>query len=1851
MQRRSDSFVQGGLKSPTSGFEGSNSHAMMQSMTLPSPNTTMSGGGVDGADAARRAVKLPSSVPEQQRGERPYYHECYFKYCTATLAMRESTTVTEDLVNGSAAFYQKIVDLHVTSPVAAPPEEGTPPFGLTFSWNALLQQDASTPTRSLRYASHWDARSHLVKRFQESIAPTCEQAVFAGQRLFKGRTDLPSDLIPIESTTSFISTTFGALVHVWHSATEAKKFMQSQQIVGEAVAALRLPSIAVPVSVFFIIHTVAVTATTLMPLAHSNARKIVVDGPQLQLQLKQLEVYCRARCPFPAYPGADGRWYIVETLGVLRPESESQGETNNVARAALFEAFPNMDDFPDTLRKAARRLIDAAVQGILDSVGALATAAGGISGVKVHDLVAARIIPKACHAVGVKVSYLYELLEHPKLSLSTQDATTSPVVAAARELVLAEMVCRTFKELVRAEVSCIKTIPHSEAPTAAVGQFLVEVANRCVFNLLTKEDLWVPHVLAVLRIKFSTPETFSISQGAVTKRCILGYLTSKLGLVFEGGRYCRTTRVSGHNTTVAPAPDVQLVHRGKTAQATTSAQSEWKKVCGISNPELMFACARRQLHVFALCSSFEDIENCMTVLDAKMEERSCDLSTRGDMLFTYIEAIRQLLPHQKAAQVCRRLCTEYTKKYAKAFASKECDAPIAISRLECIIDTLPLLQTSLQDAGGEAAGDAVSRTANTSVDEECADARLAAWELLKRIFISINDENHATSRWVHPLLVHDGHVDLMCDTLDQLYTKEGHASTCAEVVNNVLQARTSRPRYELICRRMLRCVVRSLESERLSNALPPNNKLLYFDTAERIFLLHLAVHSEVALPTFVALLAYAAFQGLTEKASLSLRQSVDVDNFIKTVYPVLSALVESTAHPVPSLDEQPQHAVWISLKSEPCLEATASIIIVMMDITQWAMVKRLVAYTHHVLCEGRVDGYARLTQPAHPCLGEVAHTMRAALAAVAKFQWHAKRSIDAKKEDRQRALESRSKREAFGFTKSALTGSSQGPLPLILHACKESHEVCLRTDNRCTPSIHPATLFSTTTLSGLRTLLACAQPKTFASLSNVVVQSGFFPPFKYSVVPFAYGHRHIVVVPDTQCIGVYWSKLWMAPSGKYFESNVPLFAKIAAQYIYSQLRFTHLFFSVVGFGMAGPIADCLMQLIPAADAQVLITLGSPACYSNPKGTPVPCATVHAVLEDDIVPHLIGCGPLPHIRARFIGRLEGLGAVLPFPPSKRQLQSAALYGRFHNVVDSVITVFRGGGATKELIRSEHFSKQLDLRRQFVGLGPQHYLEAIVAYSKTPAGQEQLNSDGGLISATHSFFSVALAAADKNRLNTAVASVHRPWYPPEVAVLAQELSPDGTPSDKLRSSLKIPSSVEPNVLHHELMTLTYPKIVQRILKGVLTLNDEYGFDSDGQSNAAAVERILKCRTMEQLVYVLQSYVGASWYPDYFAVQLCEWSGVEQGLHRQALNRTLVESLISKHSFLFTMCPDTSKSSENGTVMDKLTKHMSEDGKATFAGPMGYHVGWSIALCRTLPAVNISSVVSALQSASCQSNGISDVHPRVGKNLLAPAIRFTYTPPPTKAGGGGGAKQLSHASSNVQGANAGRGSQNPNWVFVQWNFLDVVFDGSNAAQSLMRCAEQCIWVAQDEYSFQHLLETVDMSGSDNLRQYLIYCPKAADDERDLESPTEDAPPSQPIVPPVGKGSVAATTSPLVAKMKAFADSRSIPFMEFYPRQPDSAAALIAMLMREVASFVRVPLNPTVLPRNVHTGGLYAHDDDEVGRVIRKGMTYFIKPNTPPGNRGNGDDDRGGRRGAPNVLSLQPKDSHGAAGGRGKR
>lgn len=1887
MQGQTESFM--GRPNPSQSiFSGSGTVGMMSGGGGMSPaGTTLSAAGISGGidDASKRSIKLASTVPEQQRGERPYYHECYYKYCTSILAMREAVLVTEDIVKASSGFYERLASIHARDGVAAPTEEGSPPFGLTFSWNALMQADARTSLLMSRNASSWDERSHLFRKFQESIAPSCEQAVFASQRLFKGRAGhhVPLDLVAIENTTSFISTTFGALIHVWHSTTEAKKFIQSQCTVANALAALRLPALAVPFTVSFTMHTFTVTATALVPLA-PTPKKLTTDGPQLQRQLKQLELWCRAKRSFSAVPGADGQWYVVDTLNVLRAEAESQGETNNMARPYIFDAFPNMDDFPDTLRKAAKRMLDLAVQGILDGVTDYATSVGGITGAKVHDLVMARIVPKACHAVGVKICHLYDMLEHPKLFVPADGQPTSPIVVAARELVCAEMVCRTFKELVRAEVSCIKTVPHIEAPVPAVSQFIVEIANRCVFNLLTKDDLWALHVMAVLRIKFNTPEAFMLSH-TLTKRCVLGYITSRLGLVFEGGRYCRCSTVMGGNSSATSSSDVQLLLQGKSQEAVTLSQTEWKKAIGIANPDLMMVAARRQLMMFAQVGVADEVEQCMVYLDGKMEDRSCDLATRGDMLFAYLTALKELVPHPKANTLCRRLCTEYIKKYAKQFAAKDCDVPIALNRILSIIDVIPMLSTTT--TGGGTLGTESSFTSASSfsngsnaVEVECSELRLMALELFRRIVIhassSVDGGDHQEGGWMHPLLLQDSHCGMLCGVLDQTYSKEGNGNTCSFIVSQLLQSRSSRSRYEFLCNRLQRSGVSAVSNRQLVSTLPPPLKSLYRDTAMRVYEMCVATHTESSLPAFGALLVYAAQQGLME--ALSMRQSADVNNFLNAVVPLLSKLAFDTK-PLPPLDEQPQHEAWQSLRSEAALTAVSDMTVVLMDTTHWNIVKRLVAYTHHVVCEGRVDGYARLTQAAHPCLEELARMMRAAMRAVDKFQYYAKRSMDQKKDDRIRVIEARNKRENGGYNKMSLSGKPEVPLALLLHAAKECLEVSLRLDVRATPHIRALSgAFHASTLTGLRTLLAAAPPKSFGNLATIAVQSGFFPPFKFATLPFLHGHRHVVIVPDTQCLGLYWSRLWLSPTAKYFESTVPLYAKVAAQYIANQVRFSHLFYSVVGLGMAGPIAECLMQLIAAADGQVLITLGSPATFSNPKGLPATCIAAHVALEDDLTPHLLGCVAMPHLRARYIARLEGLGVMLPFPPTKRQLQSVALYHRYVGGFQNVV-VIRERGAHKELVPMDVFPKQLDLRRQFVGLAAQHYVEALTAFAKTPIGSEQLRAEGGPISPVHSMFTTVLAAAQQadkqGRMNPALpSSTHRMWFPPDVAVLQQELSPDGAPSDKLKSSMSIPSSVEPNVIHHELMTLMYPKIVQRILKGVLVLNDDYGFDSDGQGGITAVERILKCRTMDQLVYVLQSYVAASWNSECLAMQLCEWSGVEQGLHRQPLLRHVVEAVLSKHTFLFTMCPDTAKSSENGTVVDKLTKHLSEDAKAIFSGPFGYHVGWSVALCRTLTSVDISGVLQSLQSASCQVNGIADVHPRTGKNLFAPAIRFSWTPPPSKAMNN--SRTTAASPTTATSSSTAAGKPGSSWALVQWNLLELTFDGSNASQALMRSAEQCIWVVQDDYSFQHFMDTVDVSGSDGIRQYLIYTPiraltSSSDDNPNPPGSTDEsapitaaagAPPTAAAImttttSAAGKGSTlhglksssqqqpAAPLPPganpqLIARIKTFADSHSVPFMEFYPSHTDAAGALMCLLMREVAGLIRVPINPGMIPRKAHVGGLYSHDEEEIGRMVRKGLSNFVKPTTPPNMRS--EDAAAVRRGpggggAP-VLSLQP-------------
>jgi hypothetical protein len=430
-----------------------------------------------------------------------------------------------------------------------------------------------------------------------------------------------------------------------------------------------------------------------------------------------------------------------------------------------------------------------------------------------------------------------------------------------------------------------------------------------------------------------------------------------------------------------------------------------------------------------------------------------------------------------------------------------------------------------------------------------------------------------------------------------------------------------------------------------------------------------AVGTELELPYYHALLLYTADWGLDllSKQCLNLRQMSAVVSLCRSL---LRAQVgggggggtERTATKAAASELADQTA---KLRQEAILRPLGAIVEVFMDQHEWAMVKRLLAFTHHVMSDGKVDGYSRLGQPAHSCLQEVARLMAVALSATKKLQTYALQAIANKELNRQRALEARALREAKGLSPAALRDQ---PLPwnFVADIAKECYDYGLKSDAMikiCPPARGLAEVTSTT-LVGLRTLLSVTpgtrQNGLCSNLSCVAMQSGYFPPLKYVIHAHSYGHRHVLILPETNAHGRFWSDLWMMPS-KFYEASVPLYAKIASQFLFSQIRVSGLYFTMVGFGWAGPVAQCLACLSPPADTLACVTFGSPAALSVAKGAPTPTAAhAHYLLDVDLVPHLIGCATVPYARAAIMGVLEGSGCLCPTPPTKKQLFSTSLY---------------------------------------------------------------------------------------------------------------------------------------------------------------------------------------------------------------------------------------------------------------------------------------------------------------------------------------------------------------------------------------------------------------------------------------------------------------------------------------------------------------------------------------------------------------------------------------------------------------
>ena len=215
---------------------------------------------------------------------------------------------------------------------------------------------------------------------------------------------------------------------------------------------------------------------------------------------------------------------------------------------------------------------------------------------------------------------------------------------------MAEMVCRTMKEILRAEIATIALIPDGTTSIAAL--FAVELLNRAIYNLLVRDEFWLSHFMDVLRTKYHTPDSFTIPQVTVTKRTILAFLTIRLGTIFESGKFVRIAPLYIASTYPKQDAIVRMVLQGKRTEAHQILLSQYKKVNDIRMISLQVCSMVHQCVQFAIARS-SSLDWYAQMLNAKLQEvdnpvvRSCVEGVLLECLYELPEATKYSIAFTK----------------------------------------------------------------------------------------------------------------------------------------------------------------------------------------------------------------------------------------------------------------------------------------------------------------------------------------------------------------------------------------------------------------------------------------------------------------------------------------------------------------------------------------------------------------------------------------------------------------------------------------------------------------------------------------------------------------------------------------------------------------------------------------------------------------------------------------------------------------------------------------------------------------------------------------------------------------------------------------------------------------------------------------------------------------------------------------------------------------------------------------------------------------------------------------------------------------------------------------------------
>jgi hypothetical protein len=310
----------------------------------------------------------------------------------------------------------------------------------------------------------------------------------------------------------------GAMLHVWKSRREARRFHEALRRVAQAKFEHMIPSpIHVPLAALVCHQGAYVSVVWLPPLVSATAIKLesgsavasLVDILRAGLGLPM------ATPPMSLYPGLDLKLYVIPTLESCVVRFPGPSVFTLAARGELLSTLdqPVKDVAALAAKEVVPRFVDLFISQRADELGPTAAPAAAVG------LVSGLIVGKTMHAVGLNISFIghiahsaeqrlasskaavKEAERRPGVSVPTQLTTQVFMLERLVDTIRGEMLARALKTLLVDAMDAV-LVP-SYAPAEAVEMERYTAAESVLEDFLRTPAFFERTLLPRMREKFS----------------------------------------------------------------------------------------------------------------------------------------------------------------------------------------------------------------------------------------------------------------------------------------------------------------------------------------------------------------------------------------------------------------------------------------------------------------------------------------------------------------------------------------------------------------------------------------------------------------------------------------------------------------------------------------------------------------------------------------------------------------------------------------------------------------------------------------------------------------------------------------------------------------------------------------------------------------------------------------------------------------------------------------------------------------------------------------------------------------------------------------------------------------------------------------------------------------------------------------------------------------------------------------------------------------------------------------------------------------------------------------------------